>query len=130
MPPTLRFLAFILVSILVFLRLIRFSLRKRASKPAQTKLATITLVVVVGGMLFAKYGANLGLPWWIYYTVPALLTLFLPPIAFQMRKMEIPTYLTLAFLSSPFIHATFSFFLGWKEYMPFIPIPSLHELLH
>jgi len=37
-------------------------------------------------------------------------------------------YLVMAFLSSPLIHVVFSFFLGWKEYMPFINIPAMWEL--
>lgn len=86
-------------------------------------------IVVVGGMIFAKYGNNTGLPWWIYYTVPALLTLLLPPIAFRMKGTETLLYLVLAFLSSPVIHVFFSLILGWKEYMPFIPVPSIRELL-
>ena len=38
-------------------------------------------------------------------------------------------YLALAFLSSPVIHVAFSLLLGWHEYMPFIPVPSIRELL-
>lgn len=38
-------------------------------------------------------------------------------------------YLALAFLSSPVIHVLFSFLLGGHEYMPFIPVPSLQDLL-
>ncbi len=80
-------------------------------------------------MVFAKFGNNAGFPWWIYYTVPALATLLLPPLAFRFAGKELGQYLVLAFLSSPAIHVTFSFLLGWHEYMPFIPVPSLHELL-
>ena len=79
-------------------------------------------------MLFAKIGQNSGLPWWIYYTVPMLVTVLVPPIIFRMNLGETLTYLGLAFLSSPLIHAVFSFFLGWKEYMPFIRIPAIWEL--
>lgn len=98
-------------------------------KPGSRLMLTVTGIVVVGGMTFAKYGNNFGLPWWIYYTLPALLTLLLPPLAFRMKGREIGQYLVLAFLSSPFIHFVFSFLLGWKEYMPFIPVPSIWELL-
>jgi hypothetical protein len=80
-------------------------------------------------MVFAKYGNNFGLPWWIYYTVPALATLLVPPIAFRLQRRELAHYLVLAFLSSPAIHVAFSLFLGWHEYMPFIPVPSLKQLL-
>jgi len=32
-------------------------------------------------------------------------------------------------LVAPVIHVLFSFFLGWQEYMPFIPVPLLSELM-
>ncbi|MET0886311.1 MAG: hypothetical protein ABWX92_07655 [Mycetocola sp.] len=35
----------------------------------------------------------------------------------------------LSALSAPLIHVLFSFFLGWDEYMPFIPVPSLTSLI-
>jgi hypothetical protein len=129
MTPTIRFIFFIVVSAFVFLWLIRFSLRHREGRPDIRKLLPVTCIVVVGGMVFAKYGNNIGFPWWIYYTVPALLTLLLPPFVFRMKGSEVGQYLLLAFLSSPVIHVTFSLFLGWKEYMPFIPVPSIQELL-
>ena len=129
MPPTARFLIFILVSVLVFVWLVRFSLRHREVKPDRGRLAIVTALVVVGGMVFAKYGNNVGFPWWIYYTIPALLTLLLPPIAFRMSAPETTRYLVLAFLSSPVIHVFLSLTLGWKEYLPFIPVPSIRELM-
>ena len=129
MPPTARFIIFIAVSVIAFVALLRFVLRERTVPPSQRQLLGLTLVVVVGGMVFAKYGNNFGLPWWIYYTVPALLTLFLPAIVLRMGRGEVIPYLCLSFLVSPAIHVVFSLFLGWKEYMPFIPIPSLRELL-
>ena len=33
------------------------------------------------------------------------------------------------FLSAPLIHVAFALFLGWDEYMPFLPVPSLAEIL-
>jgi hypothetical protein len=129
MSPIARFIIFILVSMVVFFWLIRFSLRQREIKPETRSLMLVMAIVVVGGMLFAKYGNNMGLPWWIYYTVPALVTLPLPPVVFRMSVSELRLYLILALFSSPVIHVVFSLVLGWKEYMPFIPIPSLRELL-
>ena len=128
MTPTARFVIFIVVSIVAFVALLRFVLRHRAQPPAPSQLLVLTLIVVVGGMVFAKYGNNFGMPWWIYYTVPALLTLFLPTVVLRMGRGEAIPYLCLSFLVSPAIHITFSLLLGWKEYMPFIPIPSLTEL--
>ncbi len=129
MPPFARFVIFIFVSAIVFIGLLKFTLRTRSEKPSAKKIFAVTAVVVVGGMIFAKYGSNFGLPWWVYYTVPALLTMLLPPISFRMNKSEVIPYLCLSFLISPFIHFVFSFFIGWKEYMPFIPIPSIWEFI-
>lgn len=92
-------------------------------------VAIVSVIVVVAGMLFGKYGATGGLPWWIYYPVPALVTVFLPPLVFKLRVKRTILYLVLAALSAPLIHVLFSFFLGWDEYMPFIPIPSLASLI-
>ena len=55
-------------------------------------------------------------------------TLALPPLAFRMQRSEFAWYVLLAFSSSPAIHAAFSFFAGWHEYMPFWHIPFLWDL--
>lgn len=60
---------------------------------------------------------------------PMLLTVFAPPIVLGMRGGETALYLVLSFLSAPFIHVAFALFLGWDEYMPFLPVPSLAEIL-
>jgi hypothetical protein len=123
-----RFSIFVLVALVVFFFILRFVTRNRIKRPSFVSASVVTVVVVVGGMSFAKFGNNSGLPWWIYYTVPALVTLLLPPIAFKLSGRELWLYLLLAFLSSPLIHILFSFFLGWHEYMPFILVPSLQSL--
>ena len=123
-----RFAVFIAVSFVVFLVVLWFSLRRRGAHP-WPRFVGLALVVVVGGMLFAKWGQNSALPWWIYYTLPALATFLLPPIALRMSWREAGVYLALAVLMAPAIHAFFSFFVGWPDYMPFIPVPSLAELM-
>ncbi|NJN44765.1 MAG: hypothetical protein HC806_08640 [Anaerolineae bacterium] len=80
-------------------------------------------------MVFAKVGQNAGWHWWIYYPVPMLLTVLLPPLYFKMSRREVPEYLLLSFLSAPLVHLFFSFFVGWKDYMPFLEVPSLWELM-
>ena len=84
---------------------------------------------VVGGMLFAKVAVNSGLPTWMYYGIPAVATLLLPPIAFGMHRGEIAAYLCAASLLPAVIHVGFSLVLGWKEYLPFWVVPSFRELL-
>ena len=126
---TLRFWIFVLVSLVAFVAILRFVTRRRADRPRIATVCIVAAIVVVGGMVFAKYGHNAGLPWWIYYTVPALATLLLPPATFKLAGKELAQYLVLAFLSSPAIHVAFSFLLDWHEYMPFLPVPSLRSLV-
>ena len=128
MPPTLRFPVFILVSLVAFLAILRFVTRRRPVRPSASVLLAIAAVVVVGGMGFAKLGQNTGWHWSIYYTVPALATLIVPPVVLRFSLSELWQYLVLAALSSPVIHVLFSFLLGWHDYMPFLHVPSLGEL--
>lgn len=128
MNGDLRFGALIVVALLVFVLILKVVLRTRSQPPPWTRILTTALVVVVGGMLFAKVGQNSGLPWWVYYTIPMVVTVLTPPLVFLMNRREILAYMVLAFLSSPAIHVVFSFFLGWKDYMPFIEIPAMWEL--
>lgn len=124
-----RFPILIAVSLVVFAAILRLILRKRIPPPSWVVVTIVSAIVVVGGMLFAKLTQNAGWPWWIYYTVPAAVTLLLPPLAFRMSSAELWKYLFLAFLSAPVIHVFFSFFFGWHDYMPFLHVPSLSELL-
>lgn len=129
MSPAQRFPVFILVSLVAFLAILRFVTRRRRESPTPGALLAVAGVVVAGGMLFAKFGQNIGWHWSIYYTLPALATLIVPPVALRFSRTELWQYLALAALSSPVIHLLFSFLLGWHEYMPFLPVPSLRELL-
>ena len=129
MEDAIRFSVFVSVSLIVFVAILYFVTHRRAQRPSLVTVLLVATFVVVGGMAFAKYGNNAGLPWWIYYTAPALATLVVPPAVFKFCGRELGQYLVLAFLSSPAIHVAFSFLLGWHEYMPFIPVPSLRSLL-
>ena len=123
-----RFWIFVAVSLIAFVAILHLVTRHRIERPRAAAIAGVAAIVVVGGMVFAKYGNNVGLPWWIYYTVPALATLVLPPLAFRLTGRDLVKYLVLAFLSSPAIHVAFSFLFGWKEYMPFISVPAWWEV--
>lgn len=124
----MHFYVFVAVSLLIFVGILYYTMRRRPSRPKLGVVCGTAFVVVVAGMLFAKFGNNAGWPWWIYYTVPAAVTLLLPPLVFRFRAREQARYVVLAFLSSPVIHVFFSLVFGWHEYMPFIYIPSLCEL--
>ena len=79
-----RFWIFVLVSLVAFIAILRFVTRHRSHRPKTSTLVAVAAVVVVGGMILAKYGNNAGLPWWIYYTAPAFTTMILPPAVFKL----------------------------------------------
>lgn len=58
-----------------------------------------------------------------------LVTIALPPAVFRMRARRTALYLALALISAQLIHVVFAVFLGWNEYVPFLAVPSLAELL-
>jgi hypothetical protein len=126
--PLVHFVVFIAVSLLVFIALLAVVLRRRQQRPGGLLLAGVSAVVVVGGMLFARYGARLDLPVAVYYGLPALNTLLLPPLVFRMSRGEALRYVVLAWLSSPAIHLVFSLLFGWHEYLPFWHVPAWWEL--
>jgi hypothetical protein len=121
-----RFTVFTVAASGLFLAVLAITIRSRAKKPSAIFLALLTVIVVVFGMVFARYGHILfQLPWWIYYGLPASLTFLLPPLALRMKRAEIVRYVPMAVLMAPTIHVFFSLFVGWHDYMPFpIYIPS------
>lgn len=123
-----HFPVFIATSFVAFIAVLRFAMRRRAAPPSIASVLWVAVVVVIGGMVFAKVGATSGWPVWLYYGVPASLTWLLPPLVFRMRGGELAAYLLLALLVAPVIHVLFSFLLGWHEYMPFIRVPWIGEL--
>lgn len=123
-----RFPVFIAVSLLVFFLILRFAMRGRESAPPWRTMAWVSAVVVVGGMLFAKYTQQSGWPAFVYYGLPALVTIVLPPLVFRLHKHEIWQYLVLAYASSPLINVAFSFVFGWHDYMPFMHVPYWRDV--
>ena len=94
----------------------------RGAKGPRRRTAAIlgvAALISVLGILFAKYGANFGLPWWIYYSAPMLCTVFIPPLVFRLGLARSAGYVFLAFLTAPLIHLAFVKLLGWTDYMPF-----------
>jgi hypothetical protein len=121
--PLSKIVVFAVVSWLVVIALIMFVIRRREASPPCLKVVLVGFIVGPVGVLLAKYGSYFGLPWWIYYAVPMLGTVALPPVIFHLRRGEVVTYLLLSFLSAPVIHTAFALTLGWREYMPFMPWP-------
>lgn len=119
----------IAASLVEFVALLRLVLTREVFRNRIAAVTVVAVIVVVAGMLFGKYGFQFGLPWWIYYPIPALVTILLPPVVFRMGGRRTILYLVLAAISAPLIHVLFAFFLDWNEYMPFIPVPSLATLI-
>jgi hypothetical protein len=124
-----HFYIMIAVSLILFLIMIRIVLSKHEFMVKKNAIFFLSFIIVVIGMLLGKYGAKLGFPWWIYYPVPMLMTVLLPPFTLKLDRVKTIQYLILSLVSAPLIHASFSFFMGWKEYMPFWNIPSIQELI-
>ncbi|MGE5456793.1 MAG: hypothetical protein ACM3RX_00400 [Methanococcaceae archaeon] len=122
------FLVNVFVALVVFIGLLIFTLRGRSQRPV-FRILILAIIVVVCGMSFARITYGIGVPWWIFYGLPALITFVLPPLILRMSRGELLLYVPLAILMSPVIHIFFSFFLGWHDYMPLFYVPSWHELL-
>ncbi|MFZ2028888.1 MAG: hypothetical protein WAU68_01150 [Vitreimonas sp.] len=126
MHDAFKILVFVVASTLMLAAVIVFSAGLGRGKPPRWLAALgIAFAVSAIGILFAKYGENFGLPWWIYYTAPMLATILIPPLAFRLALWRAGAYVLLAFATAPLIHAAFFYGLGWREYMPFLRLPTL-----
>jgi hypothetical protein len=113
---------YMLASTLVLAAVIWICAFGREPGPRALIVLLIAGAISVGGIVFAKYGANAGLPWWIYYTVPMLATVFVPPLVFRLGRARSILYVVLAFATAPLIHLAFVKLLGWTDYMPFLKL--------
>ena len=114
-----HFFVMIFVSFILFFVVIGIVIGKRKFFEQKYTILLLSIIVVVIGMLFGKFGAKWGLKWWLYYPIPMLMNVILPPFVLKMNIKKTILYLFLSFLSAPLIHLFFSLFLGWTEYMPF-----------
>jgi hypothetical protein len=89
----------------------------------------IGMITVYGSMLIGRYGNFLKLPAYLYYALPVLITVFLPPLALKMKSEQTLKYFAYSLISVPVLHLCFSFLLGWGEFLPFIKIPSLWKII-
>lgn len=122
-----KFFIYMLVALIVFVVVLLLTMRKRPKQPV-FKIVLLSVVAVVGGMTFARITYGKGVPWWIFYGIPAFITFILPPIVLSMKKRELLFYIPISLLMAPAIHIFFSFFFGWHEYMPLFYVPWWHDL--
>lgn len=123
-----QLLVYMLASMVVYFVVLTFAIRKRSQRP-YVKLLLITLIVTVGGMLFARYTYSKELPWWVFYGIPVLMTYLFPMSILHLSKKELLHYVPLAILMAPAIHIFFSFLFDWHEYMPLFYVSWWHDLI-
>jgi len=123
-----KFFVYMLVALIVFVFVLLFTLRKRLKQPV-FKIVLLSIIAVVGGMTFARITYGKGVPWWIFYGIPAFITFVLPPIVLSMTKRELLFYIPISLLMAPTIHVFFSFFFGWHDYMPLFYVSWWHDLI-
>jgi hypothetical protein len=123
----LRYIIMAAFAYLIFLCVIRIVLGRQYK--AKSFLADIIgIAAVFGSFILGKYDSVVRLPFYLNYILPAVLMIFLPPIALRMKSDQVLKYLVLIILAVPFIHIFFSFFAGWGDLLPFIRIPSIWSL--
>ena len=75
----------ILASFILFFVVIMIVLGKQGFIKKKKRIVVLAIIVIFGGMLFGKYGANWGLKWCIYYPIPMLMNVLLPPVVLKMN---------------------------------------------
>jgi len=116
------------VTYLTFLCVIRLVLGNQY-KSKSFLINIIGIFTVFGSFIISRYNDILKLPGFLYYILLILLTVFLPPLSLKMKSDQTLKYIALGVVAVPLLHLLFSLLLGWGEYLPFIKIPSLWELI-
>lgn len=124
MDQGFRFLVIAVFTYLIFLCVIRIVLGKQY-KTKSFLIDIVGIVTVYGSFLISKYGNFMKLPAFLYYALPLVLSICIPPLALRMKSDQVLKYLALGILVIPFVHIFFSLFFGWGDMVPFVRIPSL-----
>lgn len=128
MEQTFRLFLMAAVTYTAFLCVVRLVLGSQY-KAKSFLINIIGMITVYGSFLVSRYGNFMKLPAFLYYVLPLLLTVFLPPLALKMKSDQTLKYFAFSILAVPVIHVLFSFLLGWGEFLPFLKIPSLWNIL-
>lgn len=119
-PTSIQFPVMILVSWLIFIGILRILLGGVAFRENLGTILFLAFICVVCGMFLGKYGATWGWPWWVYYPLPMLSNVFLPPWWLKLSKRTTWMYWVLSFMAAPLIHFFFVAVFGWHDYLPFL----------
>jgi hypothetical protein len=95
----------------------------RGPGPSWLGAAVAAIAISVAGILFAKFGAQRGLPVLVYYLVPIGAAMLIPPIAFRFGFWRTLAHAALVLVAALLLHAAFFYGLGWDDYMPILRLP-------
>jgi hypothetical protein len=123
-----RMLVMTAVTYMVFLLVVRTALGNQY-KSKSFLINIIGILTVFGSFIIARYDDLLKLPVFVYYILIVLLTVFLPPLSIKMKSDQTLKYLAVGVVAVPLLHLFFSLMLGWGDILPFIPLPSLWDLI-
>ncbi len=128
MDQAFRFLVMLAITYMAFLCVIRIAMGNQY-KAKSFLINIIGILTVFGSFIISRYNGILKLPGFIYYILIILLAVFLPPLSLKMKSDQTLKYIAIGFVTIPILHLLFSLLLGWGEYLPFIPLPSLWDLI-
>lgn len=127
MDQALRFQVMAAVTYMIFLCVVRIAMGSQY-KAKSFLVSIIGVFTVFGSFIISRYNVVLKLPDFLCYILVVLLTVFLPPLSLKMKSDQTLKYIAVGFVAIPLLHLLFSLLLGWGEYLPFIPLPSLWDL--
>lgn len=127
MNPAFKLLVMAAISYIAFLCVIRIVMGSQY-KAKSFLINIIGMISVYGTYILKLYKGSIK-PTFIYYILIIILLLVLPPMVFKMKNDQTLKYLAFGIISLPILHLLFSLFLGWEDLLPFLPLPSISELL-
>lgn len=128
MDQAFRFLIMAAISYMAFLCVIRLVMGSQY-KAKSFLINIIGMITVYGSFIISRYKGLFKLPGYIVYIIIICLMIFLPPLALKMKSDQTLKYFAFGIIAVPVLHLLFSLLIGWGDYLPFIPIPSLWNLL-
>jgi hypothetical protein len=123
-----RILVMAAVTYMVFLCVVRIAMGNQY-KARSFLINIIGILTVFGSFIIIRGNEILKLSALVYYILIILLTVFLPPLSLKMKSDQTLKYIAVGIVAIPLLHLLFSLLLGWGDILPFIPLPSLWDLI-
>lgn len=128
MDQSFRILVMAAVTYMVFLCVVRIAMGNQF-KARSFLINIISILTVFGSFIIIRGNEILKLSALVYYILIILLTVFLPPLSLKMKSDQTLKYIAVGIVAIPLLHLLFSLLLGWGDILPFIPLPSLWDLI-